>query len=74
MVATAPQWERLLILLPVFVIGAGIVLAVLILLVRAMAQSIRESGHKRLIYISLVALVGVVVLLTYLGIELPREG
>lgn len=74
MVASAPQWQRLLILIPAFVIGAGIVLAVLILLGRALAQSVRESGHRRAIYLSLVALVAVVALLTYLGVELPREG
>ena len=74
MIASAPQWQRLLILAPAFVIGGGIVLAVFILLARALAQSVRESGHRRLIYASLVALVGVVALLTYLGIELPREG
>lgn len=74
MVASAPQWQRLLILVPAFVIGAGIVGAVLILLGRAFAQSIRESGHRRLLFAALVILVAVVALLTYLGIELPREG
>ena len=74
MVASAPQWQRLLILIPAFVIGGGIVLAVLILLGKALVQSIRESGHRGLIYLALVALVAAVALLTYLGIELPREG
>jgi len=35
---------------------------------------VRESGHPRLIYAGLVGLAAVIVLLTYLGIELPREG
>ena len=74
MIASAPQWQRLLILIPAFVIGGGIIVAVLILLGKALAQSIRESGHRRLIYLSLLALVGVVALVTYLGIKLPREG
>lgn len=73
MVAATPEWQRLLVLAPVYVIGAGLVAAVLILLVRAFADSVRESGHKRLIFASLVLLVGVVMLLTYLGVSLPRE-
>ena len=74
MIASAPQWQRLFILVPAFVIGGGIVLAVLIVLGRAFAQSVRESEHQRWIFAGLVALVGVVALVTYLGIELPREG
>jgi hypothetical protein len=72
--ASAPHWQRLVTLAPVFVIGVGLVLAVLILLGRAFAASVRESGHQRLIFLGVVALVGVVVLLTYLGVELPKEG
>ena len=74
MLASAPHWQRLITLAPVFVIGVGLVLAVLILLGRAFAASVRESGHQRLILLGVVALVGVVVLLTYLGVELPKEG
>jgi hypothetical protein len=73
MVASAPHWQRLVVLLPVFIIGGGLVLGVLILLGRAFASSVRGSGHKRLIVAGLVALAGAVVLLTYLGVELPRE-
>jgi hypothetical protein len=73
-IASAPQWQRLLILVPAFVIGAGIVGAVLIVLVRAFIQSVQESGHKRLLLAALVAVIGLVALVTYLGIELPREG
>jgi hypothetical protein len=72
-VASAPLWQRLLTLVPVFVVGAGIVVGSLMLLIRAAAHSIRESGHKRLIYAGCVALLGAVALLTYLGVELPRE-
>jgi hypothetical protein len=70
--ATA-RWERLVALAPIFVIGAGLVVAVLILLGRAFADSFRGSAHKRLLILGLIALVGVVVLLTYLGISLPKE-
>ena len=73
MVASAPNWQRLIVLLPVFLIGAGLVVGVLILLGRAFAQSLRESGHKRLILASLGVLVCAVVVLTYLGVELPKE-
>jgi hypothetical protein len=73
MVASTPHWQRLLVLLPALIIGGGLVLGVFILLGRAFASSVRDSGHKRLIVAGLVALAGVVVLLTYLGVELPRE-
>jgi hypothetical protein len=71
--ASTPQWQRLLVLAPVYVVGAGLVAAVLILLGRAFADSVRESGHTRLIIVGVVALVGVVMLLTYLGVSLPKE-
>ena len=60
--------------LPAFVVGAGLVGAVFILLGRAFAVTVRESGHPRLIIGGLVALAGVIVLLTYLGVQLPKEG
>jgi hypothetical protein len=71
--ASEPGWERWVLLAPAIVVGTGLVLAVCILLARAFAQSVRELGHPRLLFAGLVGLVGVVVLLTYLGIELPRE-
>jgi drug/metabolite transporter superfamily protein YnfA len=67
------QWERLVIWLPAIVIGAGLVGGVFILLGRAFAATVRESRHPRWILGGLVALAGVIVLLTYLGVELPRE-
>jgi hypothetical protein len=69
----ASQLERLVILLPAFIVGAGLIAAVLILLGRALAVTIRESGHPRWILGGLVALACAIVLLTYLGVELPRE-
>jgi hypothetical protein len=73
MLAATPRWERLVTLAPVFVIGVGLVAAVLILLVRAFADSIRDVKHKRLIWAGAAALVGAVVVLTYLGVNLPKE-
>jgi len=69
----AGHLERIVIWLPAIVVGAGLVGAVLILLGRAFAASVRESGHPRWILAGIVALFGVVVLLTWLGVSLPRE-
>ncbi len=72
-IAAASSWERLVIWLPALVVGTGLLGAVLILLGRAFAATIRESGHPKWIYGGLVALVGAVAVLTYLGVSLPRE-
>jgi hypothetical protein len=64
---------KIVIWLPALVVGVGIVGAVLILLGRAFAATVRESGHPRWIMGGLAALVGVVVVLTWLGVSLPRE-
>jgi hypothetical protein len=73
-VLAATRWEHLVLWLPAAIVGAGLVGAVFILLGRAFADSVRESGHPRLIVGGLVALAGVIVLLTYLGVSLPKEG
>jgi hypothetical protein len=73
MLASPPLWQRLAVLAPAIVVGGGLVIGVLILLGRAFADTVRESGHKRIIIAGLVALGGAVLLLTYLGVELPRE-
>jgi hypothetical protein len=73
-VAAAAGWERVIVLTPLIVIAIGVVAAVLILLGRGFVQTVRESGHPRLIVGGLAALVGLIFLLTYLGVELPREG
>ena len=65
--------ERIVVLAPAIVIGGGLVLGVLILMGRAFADSIREFGHPRLLIAGAVGLVAVVVVLTYLGVELPKE-
>ncbi|MFL5954011.1 MAG: hypothetical protein ACJ76I_07870 [Gaiellaceae bacterium] len=72
-VLAATSWEHLVIWLPAAIVGAGLVAGVFILLGRAFAATVRESGHPRLILGGLAALVCAVVLLTYLGVELPRE-
>jgi uncharacterized membrane-anchored protein len=72
-VLAASRLERFVILLPALVIGAGLVGGVAILLGRAFAASVRESQHPRWIFGGVVALVGAVALLTWLGVQLPRE-
>jgi hypothetical protein len=67
------RWETLILWLPALVVGLGIISAVLILLGRAFADSMREWGHPRLLAAGAVALVAVVVVLTWLGVSLPRE-
>ena len=73
-VLAALSWERLVVLVPAMIVGGGLVVGVFILLGRAFAVTVRESGHPRLIIGGLVALAGVIVVLTYLGVNLPREG
>jgi len=73
-VLAATSWEHLVLWLPAFVVGAGLVGAVFILLGRAFAASVGESGHPRVIIGGLVALAALIVLLTYLGVSLPKEG
>jgi hypothetical protein len=74
LLAVASNWVRFVILLPALVIGTGLVGAVLILLGRAFATTVRESGHPRIVIGGLVALAAAIVLLTWLGVSLPREG
>ena len=72
-VLAASRWEHLILWLPAAILGAGLVAGIFILLGRAFAETVRESGHPRWILGGLVALLGAIVLLTYLGVELPRE-
>ena len=69
----ASGFSRFVILLPALIVGAGLVGAVLILLGRAFVDTVRESSHPRVIVAGVVALTGAVILLTWLGVELPRE-
>jgi hypothetical protein len=72
-VLAASRWEHLILWLPAVIVGAGLVAGIFILLGRAFMETVRESGHPRWILGGLVALLGAIVLLTYLGVELPRE-
>jgi hypothetical protein len=69
----ASTLSRYVVLLPALLVGFGLVGGILILLGRAFAETVRESSHPRLILGGLIALTGAIVVLTYLGVELPRE-
>jgi hypothetical protein len=73
LLADASTWERVVILAPALVIGGGLVLGVMILLGRAFMATVRESGHPRILWGGVAVIVGLVVLLTWLGVQLPRE-
>ena len=73
MIAAAARWERILVLAPVIVIGVGLVLAVMIVLGRAFAQFVRESERKRWIIASIAVVVAATIVLTILGVKLPKE-
>jgi len=74
MVASTSVWQRFIILLPAIVISIALVAAVLMLLGRAFVENVRDSGHQRLIYAGLVVLAVFIGVMTYIGVELPREG
>jgi hypothetical protein len=72
-VVVASDVSRYVVLLPALIVGLGLVAGILILLGRAFAETVREAQHPRWIVGGLIALAGAIVLLTYLGVELPRE-
>jgi hypothetical protein len=65
--------ERVLILAPALVIGTGLVIAVLMLLARALVESIRELERPRLVLGLIAAGIALIAVLSVLGVELPRE-
>ncbi len=71
---SAARWERLVVLAPVFLVAFGLVAAVFMLLARGFAQTVREAKHPRWIIAALLGIVGAVIVMTYLGVSLPREG
>lgn len=65
--------ERAIYLAPVLVVGAAAVAGLLILWGRVAWDSLRESRRPRLVLALWVAGIGMLFLLTYLGVQLPRE-
>ncbi len=76
LVALVLGWplERAIYLAPVIVVGASAVAGLLILWGKVAAQSLRESRRPRLVLGLWVAGLALLVLLSVLGVELPREG
>jgi hypothetical protein len=67
------RFEHTIVWLPAIVFGVGLIAGVGVLLGRAFMDSVREWGHPRLLIAGGVALFGIVIVLTWLGISLPRE-
>jgi hypothetical protein len=61
-------------LAPVIVAVYGVALGILVFWTRVAYLQLRDSKHPRMILGIAAGLVGLVALLTVLGIELPREG
>jgi len=67
-------FERAVYLAPVIVIGFAAVAGLLILWGKVALQQLRESKRPRLVLALWVAGIALLVLLSILGVELPREG
>ncbi len=74
--AWALEWplQKAVYLAPVIVAVYGVAIGLIVLWVRIAYLQLKASRHPRLILGIAAALVGLVALLTLLGIELPREG
>jgi len=66
--------ERAIYLAPVIVIGFAALAGLLILWVKVALQQLRETRRPKLVITLWVAGIGLLVLLSVLGVELPREG
>jgi hypothetical protein len=66
--------ERAVYLAPVIVIGFAALAGLLVLWGKVVAQHLRESRRPRLVLALWVIGIGMLFLLSWLGVELPREG
>jgi hypothetical protein len=66
--------EKAVYLAPVIVIGGAAVVGLCILWGKVAIQSLRESRRPRLVLALWLAGLALLVLLSVLGVELPREG
>jgi hypothetical protein len=66
--------ERAVYLAPVIVVGFAAVAGLLILWGKVALQQLRETRRPRLVLALWLLAIGLLVLLSYLGVELPREG
>jgi hypothetical protein len=67
-------FEKAVYLAPVIVIGGAAALGLVILWGKVAVQSLRESKRPRLVLALWLAGLALLVLLSVLGVELPREG
>jgi hypothetical protein len=66
--------ERAVYLAPVIVVGFAALLGLTMLWVKVIAQHLRESRRPKLVVALWLLGLGLLVLLSVLGVELPREG
>ena len=66
--------ERAVYLAPVIVIGFAALAGLLILWAKVALQHLQESRRPRLVLALWAAGIGLIVLLSWLGVQLPREG
>jgi hypothetical protein len=79
MVAVTAWWmgwpfERAVYLAPVIVVGFAALAGLVILWGKVIVQQLRESRRPRLVLTLWLVGIGLLVLLSVLGVELPREG
>jgi hypothetical protein len=67
-------FEKAVYLAPVIVVGGAAALGLVILWGKVAVQSLRESKRPRLVLALWIAGLALLVLLSVLGVELPREG
>jgi hypothetical protein len=70
---TELSFQRAALLAPVLVIGVGAVAGLLVFWGRIGWESLRRSRHPRAVVAGALAFVGLLVALTLLGVNLPRE-
>lgn len=66
--------ERAVYLAPVIVVGFAAVAGLLILWAKVALQHLRETRRPKLVLALWALGIGLIVLLTFLGVKLPREG
>jgi uncharacterized membrane protein len=74
--AWALSWpfEKAVFLAPVIVVGGAAAVGLLLLWGKVAASSLRESRHPRRVLAYWLLGIGLIVLLTVLGVKLPNEG
>ncbi len=66
--------ERAVYLAPVIVVGFAAAAGLLILWTKVALQQLRETRRPKLVLALWLVAIGLIVLLSVLGVELPREG